>query len=551
MSAAHKTNNLVSESAMIATHDPVYTDHELETSATDVAASVEGSVTSVLQSHEKTPAGNQIAEGDTIVVAPHVPIVAAQRYIADINGLIPTKSTHFNIVVRVITIWKMYETKEKKNVRSVELALIDAQATIPGRMVKDFMKYFKDEGVCRRLSRFDHGLNISGGYRCSRHEYKIMFGSDTLVESAVDLEIPNHVFEYTPFAEITNFVANFDYCFDLIGHIIGFSDPIIENGKKRISVELEDERADTLKVTLWDEHADRVLNCMNNNPEYPVVMIVQYVKCKKYYSKVSATTNLYNGRIYLNDMTIPDIYEYEHRMEQDEIKGASIHKISMLSSISGYTSFEDFVHEAEMLTLSGISELDQACNVVVFGKISGLAKEHDWSYTGCNICNKKVFEIENADKFNSGGGNKKTPLGTGRKTDTGKAIGCDKKWMCSNRGPILAVAPKLDVSNYNIRNSTSEVSVARVTTDAEIIKKYLDVFSDDKEIDPDLSSEFYPNVTPTQYSTAKTAVSCTDETELGLPGDESADSPPPKKSTSAHYGEESVKSHPSKRARKL
>ncbi|CAI9108569.1 OLC1v1008201C1 [Oldenlandia corymbosa var. corymbosa] len=255
MSVAHKTNTPVSESAMIG------------------ISHLYGPISS------KTPAGNQIAEGDTTVVAPHVPIVAAQRYIADINGLIPTKSTHFNIVVRVMTIWKMYETKEKKNVRSVELALIDAQgskiqATIPGRMVKDFMKYFKDEGVYKRLSRFDHGLNISGGYRCSKHEYKIVFGSDTLVESAVDLEIPNHVFEYTLFAEITNFVANFDYYFDLIGHIIGFSDPIIENGKKRISVELEDERADTLKVTLWDEHADRVLNCMNNNPEYPVVMIV-------------------------------------------------------------------------------------------------------------------------------------------------------------------------------------------------------------------------------------------------------------------------------------
>ncbi|CAI9112030.1 OLC1v1012398C1 [Oldenlandia corymbosa var. corymbosa] len=355
MSAAHKTNTPVYESAMIGTHDPVYTDHELETYATDVAAFVEGSVTSV----------------------------------------------------------------EKKNVRSVELALIDAQgskiqATIPGRMMKDFMKYFKDEGVCRRLSRFDHGLNISGGYRCSKHEYKIVFGSDTLVESAVDLEIPNHVFEYTPFAEITNFVANFDYCF----------------------------------------------------------------------AKVSATTNLYNGRIYLNDMTIPDIYE----MEQDEIKGASINKISLLSSISGYTSFEDFVHDAEMLTLSGISELDQGTD--------------DYPEILEEIVGKKCLF-------------------------------------------------RLDVSNYNIRNITSEISVARVTTDAEIIKKYLDVVSDDQEIDPDLSSEFYPNVTPTQYSTAKTAISCTDETELGLPGDESVDSPPPKKSTSAHYGEESVKSCPSKRARKL
>ncbi|CAI9089634.1 OLC1v1024243C1 [Oldenlandia corymbosa var. corymbosa] len=70
-----------------------------------------------------------------------------------------------------------------------------------------------------------------------------------------------------------------------LGHILSYNDPIIDNGKKRISIELEDERADRLKVTLWDEHADRVYNMMTKNPDYPVVLIVQYVKCKKYYCK--------------------------------------------------------------------------------------------------------------------------------------------------------------------------------------------------------------------------------------------------------------------------
>ncbi|CAI9099805.1 OLC1v1036681C1 [Oldenlandia corymbosa var. corymbosa] len=228
------------------------------------------------QHHAKNPiVGNQTPHN----VDQTVPTVAAQRYIADINGLVPTKTIHFHIVVRVMTIWKMIENKIK-NVKSIELALIDAQgskiqATIPARIMKDFQKYFLQEGCARRISCFDHYLNISGGYRCSKHKYKIVFRPDTLVQSVGYHDIPNHVFEFTPFAEITNFVANFDFCFDLLGHIIGYSDPIIDNGKKRITVELEDERADRLKVTLWDEHADKVYNMMTNNPDYPVVLIVQ------------------------------------------------------------------------------------------------------------------------------------------------------------------------------------------------------------------------------------------------------------------------------------
>ncbi|CAI9094724.1 OLC1v1030511C1 [Oldenlandia corymbosa var. corymbosa] len=110
---------------------------------------------------------------------------------------------------------------------------------------------------------------------------------------------------------------------------------------------------------------------------------------------------------------------------------------------------------------------------------------------------------------------------------------------------------RLDVSHYNIRNNTSEISVARVTTDTDVIRKYLVAVSDDQEIDPELSVEFCHNLTPLSESTAKSAVSCTDDTDMGAPGDETGDSPPPKKNASAQCGEESVKSHPNKRVRKL
>ncbi|CAI9108551.1 OLC1v1008178C1 [Oldenlandia corymbosa var. corymbosa] len=173
---------------------------------------------------------------------------------------------------------------QKNKVTSVEMCLIDAQeskiqATIPGRIVKDFAYSFK-EGCVRRLSRFDSCLNISGGFRCAKHEYKIAFMSNTNGEAAFDFDIPDHVFEFTPLAEVTNFVANFDYCF---GHIMAYSDPIVENGKKRISVKLENERADKLKVTLLGEGvggelADQVTKYISKNPQFPVVLIVQYVK---------------------------------------------------------------------------------------------------------------------------------------------------------------------------------------------------------------------------------------------------------------------------------
>ncbi|CAI9112836.1 OLC1v1013330C1 [Oldenlandia corymbosa var. corymbosa] len=267
---------------------------------------------------------------------------AAQRYIADINGLISTKSKHFFIVVRVMSMWKMMDTSKKGEVKSLELTLIDAegskiQATIPARFMRDFKDWF-EEGCCRKISCFDHALNINGAYRCAKHEYKIVFEPNTLVQTFVDFDIPNHIFEFTPFAEINNFVANFDYCFDVIGHIIGYSDPIVDAQKKRISVQLEDEKADSMKVTIWGEHADLITNYLSKELEFPVVLIVQ---------------------IYLDDMNIPAIYEYKHRLEQNDIKESSIHKISIMSSISGYTTFEDFVKDSEILTLNEIRDLEE------------------------------------------------------------------------------------------------------------------------------------------------------------------------------------------------
>ncbi|CAI9115728.1 OLC1v1016714C1 [Oldenlandia corymbosa var. corymbosa] len=540
-------------------------------------------------------------------------MAAINQFIADINGFVETKSKHFSITVRVMTLWKMPESTKNKAIKSLEMVLIDAnggkvQATIPVRFMKEFEHLFK-EGVVCRISGFDHALNINGGYRCSKHEYKIVFLPDTLVDSVEYVNIPLHVFDFTPFAEISNFIASFDYCFDIIGHIQAYSKPVVENGTKRISVELEDQRADRLKITLWNEHADRVLTLMDANPEYPIVLIVQYVKCKKYYSKASVTTNIYNGRIYLNDDKIPEIYDYKTRMDDNENKAASIHRIPILSSISGYTTYEDFVKEAAMISINGINDLEQPGHAVTFGKITGLAKEFDWSYTGCNLCNKKVIEIKKDD-----GGITLAELDNAQKgkikNTTGDAVSASlKKWMCGKHGPVSSVAPKfklqvyvadrsgsriftlwdrmvynfitksaaelrekepsvdypvileevkrkrclfrLDVSNFNIKNRTSEVSVAKITVDSDVIKKYLEVVAEDQEIDPEISAGYGLNLTPTQDSTSKTAVSCTGDTEVPTAGDDTADSPPTKKIPPTQAGEESVKSYPNKRVRKL
>ncbi|CAI9089802.1 OLC1v1024442C1 [Oldenlandia corymbosa var. corymbosa] len=481
----------------------------------------------------------------------HLSMAAAQRYIEDINGLISTKSPHFRTVVRVMSIWKMYKKADQKEIKSLELIFIDAQggknqATIPKSFMDSFINYF-EEGCVRQIACFDHALNIVGGYRCSKHEYKIMFESNTIVDTVdavVDLDIPNHVFEFTPFAEISNFIANFDSY--VIGHVIGVSETIIDGEKKRISVELEDERADRLKITLWNGNVNAISAMMADHPVMPVVLIVQYVKCKKW----NFTTNMYNGRIFLNDMSMPAISDYKMRLEDIEDKDASVERISILSNISGYNTYEDFVKDASMLTLSEIKELEEPCYVVTFAKITGLVKDFDWCYLGCRDCNKKVTEIGKDTDTRFVGLPKSNQRGKGKKVtneNNGEGI---KKFLCSKHGAVSAVAQKfkiqaivvdgsgsgtrsllsnkldelkrkkclfkLDVSQFNIRNRDSEMSVARVTTDAAIIKQYLQAVSEDLEIDAEASIEFGLNMTQTDDSTAKADVSCTGDVNIML-----------------------------------
>ncbi|CAI9104209.1 OLC1v1002838C1 [Oldenlandia corymbosa var. corymbosa] len=163
------------------------------------------------------PSEDVIATPSNDVGAIGVPIHAAQRYVVNINGLINTKKQPFHHSCQSGDTLEGSKSIQKNKVKSVEMCLIDAQgskiqATIPGRIVKDFANSFK-EGCVRRLLRFDCCLNISGGFKCAKHEYKIVFMSNTNVEAAFDFDIPDHVFEFTPLAEVTNFVANFDYCF--------------------------------------------------------------------------------------------------------------------------------------------------------------------------------------------------------------------------------------------------------------------------------------------------------------------------------------------------
>ncbi|CAI9098986.1 OLC1v1035729C1 [Oldenlandia corymbosa var. corymbosa] len=462
-------------------------------------------------------------------------MAAAQRYIADINGLISTKIPHFRIVVHVMSIWKMYMKADQKEIKSLELIFIDAQggkiqATIPKSFMDSFINYFA-EGCLRQIACFDHALNIVGGYRCSKHEYKIVFEPNTIVDTVddvVDSDNPNH-----------------------------------------------------------NENADAISAMMADHPVMPVVLIVQYVKCKKWNSRASVTTNMYNGRIFLNDMSMSAISEYKMRLEDIEDKDASVQQISILSNISGYNTYEDFVKDASMLTLSEIKELEEVMTYSETFLQNLMSMLSLIGAIGCRDCNKKVTAIGKDTDTRFVGLPKSNQRGKGKKGTSeinGEGI---KKFLCSKHGPVSAVTQKFKIQaivvdgsgsgivtlwdrqvynlinknaselleEFNIRNRDSKMSVARVTTDAAIIKQYLQAVAEDLEIDVETSIEFGLNMTQTDDSTAKTVVSCTGDiniqnADVGNPLEDTADSPPPKKSKSTQ-DPESVKSHQNKCVRKI
>ncbi|CAI9109424.1 OLC1v1009242C1 [Oldenlandia corymbosa var. corymbosa] len=450
----------------------------------------------------------------------------------------------------------MYMKVDKKEIKSLELIFIDAQggkiqATIPKSFMDSFITNF-EEGCLRQIACFDHALNIVGGYSCSKHEYKIVFEPNTIVDTVdavdavVDLDIPNHVFEFTPFAEISNFIANFDFCLDVIGHVIGVSEAIIDGDKKRISVELEDER---LKITLWNGNADAISAMMADHPVMPVVFIVQYVKYKKWNLRASVTTNMYNGRIFLNDMSMPAISEYKMRLEDIEDKDVSVQRISILSNISGYNTYEDFVKDASMLTLSEIKELEEPCYVVTFAKITGLVKEFDWCYLGYRDYNKKVTEIGKDTDTRLVGLPKSNQRVKGKKVTSeinGEGI---KKVLCSKHGSVSAVTQKFKIQAIVVDGSGSGIVTLWDTQVYNLINKNASELLEE-EIDAETSIEFGLSMTQTDDSTAKTAISCTGDvniqnTDVETPLEDTADSPPPKKSKST-LDSESVKSHHNK-----
>ncbi|KAF8116601.1 hypothetical protein N665_0016s0031 [Sinapis alba] len=226
--------------------------------------------------------------------------MSTYSYISEFN---PT-NVDWKIKIKIIRRWTQYSPILGE---TIELVLCDElgdmiHAAIYKELVARFDPYFR-EGYSRVITNFVLTPSI-GGYRVTRHAYKIKFLTTT--HSSYSEPLPPRLTGFQPvdFTEILNSEFYTDNLVDVIGQVVGFSnvDIIFVNGKDTIkmSLHLMNHVRQRLSIEIWAKYAEVVSQGLIYNINRLVICVVRFGMISVCQSERSIS-NVYNiSEIYLN-----------------------------------------------------------------------------------------------------------------------------------------------------------------------------------------------------------------------------------------------------------
>ncbi|KAH6767353.1 hypothetical protein C2S52_018336 [Perilla frutescens var. hirtella] len=191
----------------------------------------------------------------------------------------PGKST-FGLELRLIRCY------ENINSYSMECVFHDREGTrihvtIPKANVEKF-KHRLIEGNVYALIDFVIGINVMK-YKTTASLYEIIIFNQSRLFEVFHDNFSHLLYEMKSFVDVANMEQLGDaHMFDVIGTIVSHYRPLTReiNGKltKLMDLVLEDLDGNTITSTLWENHAEDMIDFLNSAPEAPVVIILQFCR---------------------------------------------------------------------------------------------------------------------------------------------------------------------------------------------------------------------------------------------------------------------------------
>ncbi|KAH6802590.1 hypothetical protein C2S51_034036 [Perilla frutescens var. frutescens] len=410
----------------------------------------------------------------------------------------PGKST-FGLELRLIRCY------ENTNSYSMECVFHDREGTrihvtIPKANVEKF-KHRLIEGNVYVLIDFVIGINVMK-YKTTASLYKIIIFNQSRLFEVFHDDFPNLLYEMKPFVDVANMEQLGDaHMFDVIGTIDSHYRPLTReiNGKltKLMDLVLEDLDGNTITVTLWEKHAEDMIDFLNSGPEAPVVIILQFCRPNIYRGEVRISS-LFNITKIVTEHNILEISEFcSSYLSSGKVRSTTI---STLTS-SSTRSLNDEIRDGDFVlkTISEIMTDGEVGYFWVFATILCVETIGDWSYLACKRCQKKMrpsgsqFFCVKCQSFDITGKLRyKLTVRVVDDTGTTTFLLWDKESvsLIGKTALELSVGPNVEgipagieqLANkkalFNVsvdpgktRNYTGSFSVARISTDRQIIHK--------------------------------------------------------------------------------
>ncbi|XP_024986552.1 uncharacterized protein LOC112521791 [Cynara cardunculus var. scolymus] len=195
--------------------------------------------------------------------------------------------------------------------------------------------------------------------------------------------------------------------------------------KRRMQIEIQDLEGFKLHVTLWDAFAEQFNDYVSNHKDEG--------------KKKPSLSNSFNGtRLFINS-EIDEIKDFRNSLLEESSESKLSQQLTMLFGLS-YSYREDFLDNHNKANIVEISEATEAKSLTILGTVKAFRKDIPWCYKGRKKCSRKHGDLDMFPKELN--------------------VLLDRKF-----------AIKIEVNNYNIKNSCFVYGISKLTNDNNILNE--------------------------------------------------------------------------------
>ncbi|XP_024964810.1 replication protein A 70 kDa DNA-binding subunit E-like [Cynara cardunculus var. scolymus] len=340
----------------------------------------------------------------------------------------------FTVKVRIVRLWKQPVFKNPDEIYSIEMILMVEQGTkIQANVLQKWVPKFRNllqEGVAIFIKNPTIARHATK-YKLIDNTNKLSLYYKTSVSNCRDFKGSIFGFSFVKFAKHISKSIPTHTAVDVIGEVIACETMVTlpeNNGKAktRMQVEMHDLEGIKMQVTLWDAFAQELNDYVSTNKDKGIVILVIQFAMAKIYRERPFLSNSFNGtRLFINS----DI---------DEIK--------------------DF----------NKSETVEAKSLILLGTVKAFRKDVPWFYMGCTRCNRKVRPMYTITDKDDGSCMKEAVELYEKVKESG-----DLDMFPDDLDVLLdwRFAIKIDITDYNIKNSCFIYGISKLTDDDVILNE--------------------------------------------------------------------------------